>query len=67
MSSTVLFLLLTTAQAANFLGLPASTLAMDRRTARLKIPYYRLGRRVFYSRPELETWLSRQQRNGEAI
>lgn len=67
MINVSVYQLLTTDQAAQFLGLPVSTLLMDRRTARLKIPFYRLGRRILYSTPELAEWLSKQRRNGEAV
>lgn len=54
-------------EAAKTLGLPTSTLAMDRRRKRLQIPYYRLGRRVKYSVKELENWLARQHCNEEGL
>jgi hypothetical protein len=54
-------------EAAKTIGLPASTLAMDRRRKHLKIPYYRLGRRIKYSVKELENWLARQQCNEEGL
>jgi hypothetical protein len=54
-------------EAAKNIGLPTSTLAMDRRQKRLQIPFYRLGRRVKYSVKELENWLARQQRNDGGL
>lgn len=52
--------LITPAEAAHILGLPLSTLNMDRRLNRLGIPFYRLGRRVKYSRKALNRWLASQ-------
>lgn len=48
---------LTRSEAADFLGLKASTLAADVTTKRLKIPMYRLGRRVFYSKSQLQAYV----------
>jgi hypothetical protein len=56
--------LIDTAPAATHLDLPASTLVLDRKTGRLGIPYYRLGRRVKYSIAELNEWLIRQRNAG---
>jgi hypothetical protein len=56
--------LLVPKQAAEFIGLPQSTLAMDRRSGRLGIPFYRLGRRVFYSESELTQWLTERSTTG---
>lgn len=50
--------------AAIELNLPLTTLAMDRRNGRLGIPFYKLGRRVRYSRKQITSWLVEQQKNG---
>lgn len=47
-----------TPEAAALLGLAASTLATDRVRRRLRVPYYKIGRRVVYSRIELERYLA---------
>lgn len=45
-------------EAARFLGIAPQSLAIDRCTGRLgSIPYYKIGRQVFYSRADLSTWL----------
>ncbi len=48
---------LTTAEAAEFLGLSAETLTTWRCTKRYEIPYLKVGKKVFYVLTDLETWL----------
>ena len=62
-----MFHLISPEEAAKILGLPTSTLALDRSRKHLQIPYYRLGRRVKYSVKELVNWLARQQCNEEGL
>jgi excisionase family DNA binding protein len=52
--------LLTTEQAAAYLGLNPRTLEVWRCTKRHEIPYIKVGRLVKYRRAELELWLKRQ-------
>jgi Helix-turn-helix domain len=52
---------LTRREAAEFLGLKPSTLSCDVVTRRLGIPYYKLGRRVIYSRVQLEKWRNERE------
>ena len=44
-------------EAAAFLGLQPSTLAADVTTKRLKIPMYKIGRRVFYKKNQLQAYV----------
>jgi predicted DNA-binding transcriptional regulator AlpA len=48
--------LLTEAEAAAFLRLARQTLASDRVTGRLSIPYCRLGRSIRYPKGEVSSW-----------
>ena len=50
--------------AAKELNLPVSTLAMDRRNRRLGIPFFKLGRRVRYSKQQIQHWLEQQLHTG---
>lgn len=55
--------LLTAPQAAKYLGLAVSTLAKIRCKSSA-LPYHKLGRRIAYSRADLDAWLaSRRVRN----
>ncbi|MEX2388493.1 MAG: helix-turn-helix domain-containing protein [Phycisphaeraceae bacterium] len=47
---------LTTAEAAEYLGLAESTLVTDRCTKRLRIPFYKFGKTVRYSEHMLAEW-----------
>ena len=47
---------LTRDQAADFLGLKPGTLATDATTKQLNIPFYKIGRKVFYELSELVEW-----------
>lgn len=44
-------------QAANYVGLKPSTLENDRCTHRLRIPYYKIGRKAYYRRSDLDRWI----------
>jgi excisionase family DNA binding protein len=46
------------AQAAEYLGIQAQTLAAWRMTGRHKIPYIKMGRRVVYLQSDLDAYLS---------
>lgn len=48
---------LTRPEAAEYLGLEASTLATDVSTKKLGIPYVKVGSRVYYRRSQLNEWL----------
>jgi hypothetical protein len=49
---------LTPHQAAAFLGLARQSLAIDRVNRRLGgVPFYKLGRLVFYRRSDLQRWV----------
>jgi excisionase family DNA binding protein len=52
--------LLTTEQAAAYLGVNPRTLEVWRCTKRHAIPYIKVGRLVKYRKAELDLWLSRQ-------
>lgn len=45
-------------EAARIIGLQASSLELKDVRTRLNIPHYKIGRRVFYRRSELERWVS---------
>lgn len=49
--------LLNTSQAADYIGLSASTLSKDRVHSVLKIPYLKLGAAVRYRRSDLDQWI----------
>jgi excisionase family DNA binding protein len=44
-------------QAADYLGLRPATLEADVTHRRLRIPFYRLGSRVYYRKSDLDQWL----------
>ena len=48
---------MTREEAARFLGLEVSTLEADVSRRKLAIPFYRIGRLVYYRRSELEAWV----------
>jgi excisionase family DNA binding protein len=56
--------LLTTEQAAAYLGVTPRTLEVWRCTKRHTIPYIKVGRLVKYRKAELERWLARQTVGG---
>lgn len=49
---------LSTEEAAEYLGVQPQTLALWRSTGRYKIPYMKVGRRVYYRESDLDAWLS---------
>ncbi len=51
-------------QAAEYLGLSVPTLCQDVVTHRLKLPYAKLGRRVVYTRSQLDAWLAAKTVNA---
>jgi predicted site-specific integrase-resolvase len=53
--------LLPPSEAAEFLGLKASTLSVWRSTGRYDLPFHKIGGRVFYAKKDLKKWL-----NGKA-
>ena len=58
---------LTPTEAGEFLGFTARSLAVFRCTHRHAIPYFKVGRKVFYQRSDLEAWLaSRRMVPGDA-
>jgi excisionase family DNA binding protein len=57
--------LLTTAQAAEILGLSEGTLSTWRCTRRTVVPYLKVGHCVRYERSDVEAWV-RSQRQGTA-
>ena len=52
---------LTRRQAASYLGLQPNTLEADVSRKRLRIPFYRIGSRVFYRTSDLVHWLEQQR------
>jgi excisionase family DNA binding protein len=48
---------LTRDEAARFLGVKFSTLENDAVTHRLGVPFYKIGKRVYYRRSELAHWI----------
>ena len=46
-----------TDRAAAYLGLKPATLKIDRCYPRLKVPYFAIGRRIFYSIRDLDAWV----------
>lgn len=60
--------LLTSDQAAEFLGVTPGTLAVWRCVARYKLPYVKIGRNVRYEESDLREWLeSRKVRRTELV
>jgi excisionase family DNA binding protein len=53
--------LLTTAQAADLLGIAEGTLTVWRCTRRTELPYLKVGRCVRYKRSDLDAWVRAQQ------
>lgn len=52
---------LSTVDAAAYLGISASALNADRRLRHLKVPFYRIGKRVVYRTPDLDAWLEQRR------
>lgn len=57
---------LTRPQTAEYLGLSLATLEADVCAHRLKIPFYKIGSRVFYRKSDLDAWLETRKRNAIA-
>lgn len=54
----------TAEEAAAFLGLAPHTLAVDRCNGRLGyIPYFKVGRKVYYQKKDLRIWLASRRRH----
>jgi excisionase family DNA binding protein len=51
-------------EAASYLGVALVTLAQDVSEKRLNVPFYRVGKKVFYRRTELEVWLESRRGNN---
>ena len=56
--------LLNTSQAAEYIGLSASTLSKDRVNPVLQIPYCKLGAAVRYRRVDLDAWIEARVRTS---
>lgn len=52
-----------TAQAAAFLGLRPATLTVWRCTGRYRLPFIRVGRKIYYRVSDLEAWLNSRTEN----
>ena len=52
----------TAKQAAEFLGLAEKSLANDRTTGRLQLPYLKIGRAIRYDPAELRAWVTARRR-----
>jgi excisionase family DNA binding protein len=60
--------LLTTDEAAEFLGVTAGTLAVWRCVARYPLPYIKIGKNVRYDESDLLRWMeSRKVHQAEAV
>ncbi len=57
---------LTRKQAANYIGVTTGTLAVWATTGRYDLPFYKIGRLVYYSRNDLDTFLA-NHRVGEPL
>lgn len=55
---------LTPKQAAAYLQVPESTLAVWRCTNRVVLPFFKLGHHVRYRRSDLKAFIERNMRNG---
>jgi excisionase family DNA binding protein len=53
-------------QAAEYLGVSASFLAVDAVTRRHAVPYIKVGRRVVYSKGMLDAWMAARVVNPPA-
>ncbi len=51
-------------EAAKFLGVCAGTLAVWRCKGRYKVPYIKIGRKVFYKESDLRAWLDSRRHTG---
>ncbi len=57
----------TTAQAAEILGIAEGTLTTWRCTRRTELPYLKVGRCVRYKRSDIEVWANFQRRGGTPL
>lgn len=48
---------MTRQEAAQYLGVSQATLALDVTTHRHAIPYFKVGRKVYYLKADLDEWL----------
>ena len=51
---------LDSAAAADYVGVAQQTLALWRSAGRYSLPYSKIGRKIYYSRADLDAWLSRR-------
>lgn len=58
--------LLTPEQAAQFLQVPATTLAVWRSTGRVVLPYVKVGGRVRYRKEDIDRFLAQNEFKGDA-
>jgi excisionase family DNA binding protein len=54
-------ILLSTEEAAEYIGVQPQTLALWRSTGRYRIPYLKIGRLVRYRQSDLDVWLSSRE------
>ncbi len=59
--------LLTTEEAAEFLGLAAPTLVVWRSVRRYDLRFVRVGRRIRYRLSDLEEWITSRTEGGDAV
>ena len=57
---------LTREEAARYLGVSPTTLIIDARQQHLNVPFYRVGKRCYYRRSELDAWLESHRVLGGA-
>lgn len=55
---------LDTVQAAKYLGMSRGTLAVWRAEKRYKLPYIKIGGRVFYRKSALDEWINSREFTG---
>ncbi|MEM5461404.1 helix-turn-helix domain-containing protein [Paraburkholderia phytofirmans] len=58
MDTTITPALLTTQEAAQYLGATAKTLEVWRSTRRYAIPYIKIGAKVRYRKADLDAWIA---------
>lgn len=58
--------LLTDIQAAKILHVSPGTLSVWRSTGRYRLPFVKIGRKVFYRRSDLDAWLEKRTMNQES-
>lgn len=57
--------LLTDTQTAKILRVSAGTLSVWRSTGRYRLPFVKIGRKVFYRRSDIDAWIEKRTRNQE--